>query len=186
MRAELTINHKPGQLVQSLRSAFGEHNRGALEASALALKSPSSANSISFAAYGPGLLVMAWPTPGRLVLFIESSGGRLRKAAEDVWKLVHGNDQGLNPKLASLVLFDEDANDDIAQARIGLGENVKRTEIAGPIVVAVLTAVLLTVAIAGFNASWDLAVGSIPAFAAAILALGLLVIDTRRKRLVWE
>lgn len=186
MRAELTISHKPGDLVGSLRSAFGAHNPTALAASTLAAKSPSSASSINFAAHGPGLLVLAWATSGRLFLFVESSEGRLRKAAEDVWQLVHSNGQSLDPRLESLLLFDEDSNDDIARAGVGLGENASRNEIAIPMSVGVITAVVVLVAIVGFGASWDLAVGSIPALVAAILAVGWLLADTRRKKLVWR
>jgi hypothetical protein len=186
MRAELTISHKPGELVGALRNAFGEDNPAALQVSALAAKSPSSASAINFAAFGPGLLVMAWVTPGQLFLYVESSEGRLRKAAADVWNVVNRDNGGLKPKLDSLTLFDEDSNDVIAEAGVGFGENARRSEIAIPTVIGGVTAVVLALAIAVFDASWDLALGSVPAFVAAILALGLLVVDTRNKKLVWR
>lgn len=129
---------------------------------------------------------MAWATSGRLFLFVESSEGRLRKAAEDVWQLVHSSDGGLDPKLDSLLLFDEDSNDNIARAGVGLEENLRRNEIAIPISVGAITAVVVLVAVVGYGATWDLAIGSIPALVAAIIAAGWLLADTRARKLVWR
>jgi hypothetical protein len=186
VRAELTISHRAGGLIGSLQEAFGAHEEEALQASALATKSPSSTSAITYAARGPGLVVMAWPTPRRTYLFVESSEGRLRKAAEDVWRVIHSNAPGLKPKLNSLVLLDEGSNDEIALATVGLRDNVRRAEIMGPIAIGLATALVVAVAVGGFDASASLAIGSIPAFVAAILALAWLAIDVRSRKLVWH
>jgi hypothetical protein len=186
VRAELTIAHEQGDLVSALEQVFGENEAAALHASALAQKSPSSAASITYSAYGPGLLVMAWPTPRRLFLYVESSGGRLRKASADVWDVIIDGGRQLKPKLKSLVLLDEDANDEIALAAVGLAANIKRPELYVTAVTGILTAMVLVVAIAAFGAAGDLLIGSIPALVAAILALGWLINDVRSKKLVWQ
>ncbi len=185
MRAQLSISHRQ-DLVDALRQTFGAHDPEALRTSALAEKSPSSAASISYAAFGQGFRVMAWVTPGQLFLYLESSEGRLRKATNGAWQLILRNAKAHHPKLDSLVLLDEDSNDEIAQAGVGFEENLKRVEIVAPLAIGAATIAVLVVAIAGFGGSWDLAVGSIPAFVAAILALLWLLVDIRKKRLVWS
>jgi hypothetical protein len=129
---------------------------------------------------------MAWSTPGRMRLFVESSEGRLRKAADDVWRVVHGNARELKPKLESLILLDEDSNDEIARAAVGLREHVTRAELVTPIVIGVATALVLATATAVNDAPPDLAIGSIPAFIAAILALVWLAVDVHSRKLVWR
>lgn len=186
MRAELTISHRAGGLIDALQEAFGDHEEEVLQTSALAAKSPNSASAIAYAARGPGLVVMAWPTPRRTHLFVESSEGRLRKAAEDVWRVIHGSASELKPELDSLVLLDEGSNDEIALAAVGLRDNIRRAEIMGPIVIGLATALVIAVAIGSFDAPVSLAIGSVPAFVAAVLALGWLTIDVRNRKLVWH
>lgn len=186
MRAQLQISHRDGEIVNVLKAAFGQHDQKALKASGFASKSPDTAKSITFAALTPEYLVMAWITAGQVRLYVESHKGQLRDAADQTWQGVRQHGKRLRPKLQSLVLFDEDSNDKVAEAGVGLAENAKRTEIVVPVAIGGITAAFLAVAVVGFGASWDLAVGSIPAFIAAILALMWFALDTRRGRLVWR
>jgi hypothetical protein len=129
---------------------------------------------------------MAWPTPRQLYLYVESSGGRLRRAATDVWEVIRNSQTQLNPKLNSLVLFDEDANDEVASATVGLAANIKRPELAVATATGIATVMVVGVAIIAFGAPGDLVVGSIPGLVAGILALGWLSKDVRSKKLVWQ
>jgi hypothetical protein len=185
MRAELVIGHRSGSLVSSLEEAFGQHRPETLASSVLAAKSPKSATSITYAGSGPGVQVLAWPTEGRLYLYVESSG-RLRSAAGDVWDNVRKKGSGLHPKLERLVLFDEDANDQIAEASVGLIANLRRPELFLTLGTGVVSAAWLAVALAAFEATGDLVLGAIPALVAAILAVVILIADLRSKRLVWR
>ena len=186
VRAQLQISHRKDAGKKALEAAFGKHSTAVLEASSFKSKSPDSANSISFAAEGPDLRVLAWITSTEMRLYVESQAGQLRDAARQTWQLMHKNGRGHKLKLESLVLFDEDSNDKIAEARVGLAENVRRTEIAIPLVVGAVTAIVLLVAAIGFDAPLDLAVGSIPALAAAILVLMWFALDSWRGKLVWQ
>jgi len=123
MRAELTIRHKKGELIPVLSQIFGANTAAALKASALAKKSPKTAKSIQYAAYAPGLIVMAWDTPEEIVLYVESDGGRLRKAASQVWTATRKGCKHHRLRLDSLVLLDEDKGDQIATASVGLAAN---------------------------------------------------------------
>jgi hypothetical protein len=186
MRAELTIKHLPGDLISALVPVLGSHNPAALAGSAMMRKSPRSAAAISYAAHIPGLVVMAWPTPGQVVLYVESSGGRLRRGAGDIWQVVRNAVPDLRPSLDSLVLLDEDANDELAFAEVGVAANLKRPELRYAFVLGIVTAVWLTIALAAFDATGALVLGSIPAILAAVIAAGVLVADSRSKRLVWR
>lgn len=186
MRAELTIEHASGDLVAALEAVLGQHNPAALAASALQQKSPASSGAITYSAVGPAFIVMAWPTPERLFLYVESSGGRLRRAAGDVWDVIRRGGSSLDPTIRSVVLFDEDANDEIATARVGLTANLERRELQYTIIVGVVTTAWLTVALAAFDATGDLVLGAVPALVATALASVALVADTKRQRLVWK
>jgi hypothetical protein len=186
MRAELVIEHQAGDPLVALRAAFGEHNAAALEQSSFARKSPRSAAAITYAGVGPGLVLLAWPTEKQLYLYVESSGGRLRKSAADVWDIVRKGDPGLRAKLKSLVLFDEDANDTVVEANVGLLPNLRRPELFLTLATGAASAMWLVVAVTAFDATGDLVLGAIPALVAAILALVILAVDVRSKSLVWK
>jgi hypothetical protein len=121
MRAQLVIEHRSGDFLPTLRAAFGPHDPQALQTSAFARKSPRSAQAFRYAGVSPDFVVMAWPTEGRLDLYVESSSGRLRTSALQVWEIVRKGKHKLRPQLKSLVLFDEDTNDAVARADVGAG-----------------------------------------------------------------
>lgn len=186
VRAELTIEHADGDLVAALEAVLGPHDATALAQSLLAQKSPASGSAITYSSYGPAFLVMAWPTPRQLYLYIESSGGRLRRAAGDVWELVQNGGTGLCPNLKSLVLLDEDANDEIATAAVGFEANLQRPEVRYTLWTGLATGVWLALALTMFSATGNLVLGAIPALLAALIAAVVLVVDSRKKRLVWR
>ena len=141
---------------------------------------------MTYAAIGGGWLLMAWPTPQQLFLYIESTGGRLRRAAGDAWDVVRHSTADLDPHLTSLVLLDEDANDEIAVAGVGLGPNLDRWELRLAFGVGIASLIWLTVALSLFNATSDLVLGAIPTFVAAVIAAIVLTRDIRHQRLVWR
>lgn len=190
MRAELTILHRQGDAIAALSAAFGPHNPAALALSAFAQKSPQSAQSIAYAVFQSQLILLAWPTPERLVIYVEATGGRLRRSSAQVWDGTRRAMNGLKPRLESLVLLDEDKGDEIATAAVGLAANAKRSEFIASGLTGVGTAIVLVLAatrlFADFRLSSDLAIGSIPALIAAIIALVMLVAALLNKRLIWR
>jgi len=190
MRAELTILHKQCDAVAALSRAFGPHDNSALELSAFAQKSPESAQSIAYATFQPQLILLAWSTPERLVLYVEANGGRLRRSSTQVWDGVRQAMKDLKPKLESLVLLDEDKGDEIATAAVGLAANARRSEFITTGVTGITTAIVLVLAatgpIAGFDLSSDLVIGSVPALIAAIIAVAVVSVALRSRQLVWR
>jgi hypothetical protein len=186
MRAELVIEHKSGDVLGALASAFGAHDPAVLQNSTFARKSPGTARSLAYAGIGPELVVLAWPTQAELVLFVESSGGQLRKAAAKVWDVFRKEEPALGPKLKSVILFDEDANDTVVEANVGVFANLRRPELLFTLGTGILSAIWLPIALAAFESTGDLVLGAIPALLAAILALVMLVFDVRTQSLVWK
>ncbi len=103
-----------------------------------------------------------------------------------MWDVIRRGGSSLDPTIRSVVLFDEDANDEIATARVGLTANLERRELQYTIIVGVVTTAWLTVALAAFDATGDLVLGAVPALVATALASVALVADTKRQRLVWK
>jgi hypothetical protein len=190
MRAQLTIAHNEGNVVRALEQVYGPHDDRALRASALAKKSPNSAGSIACAAFAPDLVLMAWPTPGQVVLFVESDGGRLRRVAAQAWDTTRKAAKELKPKLILLVLLDEDKGDEIATTEVGLGPNIKRPELVVAAGTGLVTTAVLGLGatgwIQGFNVTTELIIGSVPALVAAIMALVYAVAAVRGKKLVLQ
>jgi hypothetical protein len=190
MRAELTIGHKSGDVLPSLARIFGASDAAALTTSSLAAKSPGTAQSIGYAAYAPGLILLAWDTPDQVVLYVESAGGRLRDAASKVWTATHKGCRRHRLKLDSLVLLDEDKGDEIAKARVGLGANAQRAEFLTTATVGLATLAVLALALSGviegFTFTTDVAIGALPALIAAGAALLSLIRATASRRLVWK
>lgn len=190
MRAELNIGYKQGDFVAALAAAYGPNDPEARDASALAAKSPKTAGAINYAAFGPELIVMAWSTPRRVIVYVESDGGRLRQVTARVWTALQASGKNMKPRLDYLVLLDEDKNDEIAAASVGLWANFRRGDLITPIATGAITGVVLAIGaseqIAGFRVSADLVVGSIPAILAAIIALAALARAAVRRTLVWR
>lgn len=184
MRAELGIKHQ-GDFIPTLVETFGANNPAVLQGSVFAKKSPRSAASIRYSVEARGLLLLAWPTPGRLFLYVESSGGRLRETAANVWAILHTGGAAHRPELEFLVLFDEDANDGVAEARVGLSANFSR-ELTLTFITGLVSAIWIVLALAFFDVSGDTVLGAVPAFIAATIALVALLTGVRNKRLVWR
>ena len=185
MRAEFSIEHGGGDLLATLCAVLGPDDPAALGSSSLSHKSPTSANAITYSAHGPGFVLMAWPTPHQLFLYVESSG-RLRRSAEHVWDVVCNGGAGAEPRLKSLVLLDEDANDEVATAEVGFAAHVKRPEMLSAFFTGALTALWLPIALATFDATGDIVLGAIPALATPIVAAVITIVDVRRRKLVWR
>jgi hypothetical protein len=186
VRAELTIEHGDGDIVAALETVFGRHDAVALHASRFAQNSPATSASITYAAYGPTFIVMAWTTPGRLVIFVESLDGRLRRAIEGAWQAIRSAGKQFNLDLKFVVLLDEVTNDEVTVAGVGLAANLQRPELRYTLLSGVATTMWLVIALAVFSATADLVLGAIPAVLAALLAGTVLAKDLRSRRLVWR
>jgi hypothetical protein len=182
----LTISHKRGDLLRELAEALGPHEPSALLGSNFFQKAPEAAKQLQYARQGISSLVLAWATPGRLVIYVEPSGGRLRDEASSIWEIVRDNGSPLNPHLRSLSLFDEDANDQIATANVGTAAQIKRPELAVALIAGAATLVWLAFALLLFKASGDLVLGAIPSLVGGLVAGAVLRIDARAQKLVWQ
>lgn len=186
MRAELSISCQQDGMAALLESLYGASDKSALRASEFARKAPESVRTITYAARTPGLIVMASIAGKNLELYVESSGGRLREGAVTVWSAIRDDGKALKPKLGRLVLVDEDANDVIATASVGVGGSLRREDLFLPVATGVVTAVVLAgVQIFG-HVSADFLYGSTTALAVAILSIGRLLWPSRSKELVWR
>jgi hypothetical protein len=186
VRAELNISHKPGDLAGLLTQLYGAHDAAALAGSALADKAPKTAKSISYAARTHGLIVMAEFVGNRVVVYVESSGGRLRAGAVEVWGDIRDGTKPLRPKLKRLILLDEDANDEIATAAAGVAASLRREDLFVPIATGIVTALVLAAVSKYGHASSDFLYGSLPALGVAILSLGRLVSRSLSKEPKWR
>lgn len=185
VRAQLNISYKQGNVADQLGLLYGPHD--ALHASALWRKASATAESVTYAARTGGLIVMAEFVGGqKLVLYVESSGGLLRDGAGKVWSEIRDEGEALKPKLRRLVLFDEDANDLIATAAVGLGGNLRREDLFVPVATGIVTAVVLALVSALGHPSADFLYGSATALGVAILSVGRLVQSFKSKELVWR
>jgi hypothetical protein len=190
VRAELVVKYKRGDIVEVLTAAYGAHNPTALRQSKLWLGGKEAAKKVTYAASTPsGLTVMAWTSPGRAEIYVESSTGRLRSCSEKVWEAIQDNGKTLRPKrmrpkLHSLELIDPVPSDVVATASVGLGKLV-RDQLFVPVATGVVTAVVLVVAIEQ-GASQDFVYGSITALTVAILSLVRLISNARSKKLIWR
>jgi hypothetical protein len=121
----------------------------------------------------------------RAVVYVESSGGRLRSGAVEIWGEIR-DAKILKPKLDRIVLFDEDASEDIATAVAGVGASLSREDLFLPIVTGVVTALVLGGVVEFGHGSSDFVYGSIPALGVAILSIVRLLAQSRSKALVWR
>jgi hypothetical protein len=122
----------------------------------------------------------------KFILYVESSGGLLRHGSEEVWSDIRDQGKALKPRLGRLVLVDEDANDVIATAAPGVRGKLRRQDTIGPIVTAIVTALVLVAASAFGHASPDLFYGSATALVVGILYVGYIAWSLRFKELVWR
>lgn len=188
MQAQMVVTYKRGDLVEILVAAYGAHNPAALKASKLWRERQGAAKGVTYAANLPtGMTVMAWGSPGRTEVYVESTAGRLRAFSEQVWEEIltqaRRRKPKLKPRLHKCELVDE-PGDVMASASAGMLQ-VVRDQVAAPIVTGIATAVVLVVAIVR-HASEDFIYGSVTAVAVALLALGYLVYSSRTKKLVWR
>jgi hypothetical protein len=186
VRAELTISHEPGDLLRDITGALGPHEPDALLSSNFFQKAPEAAVQLQYAKQGLSSLILAWATPGRLVIYVEPSGGRLRDEASSVWEIVRDSGSKLNPRLKLLSLFDEDANDQIATAGVGTAAQIKRPELAVALIAGAATLIWLAFALLLFKAGGDLVLGAIPSLVGALVAGVVLRIDAQSQKLVWQ
>jgi len=186
MRGEIRFSHRKGDIVSLLTSLYEPHDPGALQESVLAMKAPGTAQSIVYAARTRGLTVMAERVGRkRAVVYVESSGGRLRIGAEEIWSDIRDGKM-LKPKLDKIVLFDEDASEDVATASAGVGASLSRGDLFLPIATGIVTAFVLGGVAKFGHGSADFVYGSIPALGVAILSVMRLFAQSRSKAVVWR
>jgi hypothetical protein len=185
VRAELFISHKLVDIVGVLEAAYGENDPTARDESKLAREGVGSVAGMRYAGRAPGLIVMAWTRPGRVEIYVESSTGRLRAAGQKVWEVVRETGTELSPTLQSLILFDPDENDVVAEAAIGVRQRIVGDQLFVPIITGIVTAIVLVVALVR-GASQEFLYGSITALVVAILSLGRLALILRSKELKWR
>lgn len=186
MRAEITIAHNGTDVLPLLERLYGPNDLAALRSSALWRKAPVAAQSIDYAASKIGLVVMASFVGRSLELYIESSGGQLRAGAARVWAAIRDNASEMKPKLMRLVLFDEDANDVIVEAGVGVGGRLRRQDLFVPIATGAASMLVVVLVRIFAQASPDFYYGSATAVAVAILSLARLVLPLSEKELVWR
>jgi hypothetical protein len=188
VRAELNISHKQGRdMAVALVGIYGPHDQAALEASSLWRNAPETAKSIKYATRVGGLIAMAeFVGMKRAVVYVESSGGRLREGAAGVLGDIRTGAKAIKPKLTELTLFDEAANDTIATAGAGIRGALRQEELFVPIATGVLTALVIAGVMAFGHGSVDFLYGSIVALGVAIISVIRLIVQSTSKKLVWR
>jgi hypothetical protein len=186
VRAELSISHRQGNMLGLLESLYGANDDKALEASEFARKAPISVRSIDYAARTPSLIVMAWFAPKGLEIYVESTGGRLREGAVNVWWAIRQNGKKLKPDLERLAVFDEDSNDVLVSASGGIEGRLRQDGLFVPIATGIVTVVVLMVVQTFGHASADFFYGSATALGVAIMSVGRLLWRSKTKELVWR
>jgi hypothetical protein len=146
-------------------------------------RDPSWQQLVLFATETPQWrLVLYAGGTNQLQLTIEPVQGDLRRACESVWSSVCRAGQGLRPVLDSLDIVDEGTTHVIGRGSVGLLPQGRRREFWAPIAISATTGVFV-LATGADSAALR---GAVPAFVAGLLSLGVMVIDTLRKKLVWH
>ena len=170
-----------------LKGLYGANKKAALAESALATGAPKAAQSIKYTAVTQGLVVMAeYVGTKKVVLYVESTGGLLRRGAETIWKDIRERAANLKPKLTRLVIIDERANDILASAALGVRGKVLGGEATAPILTGVVTGVVLVVALLVGNASADFVYGSATALAVAAVYIASVLRALGSKAISWR
>lgn len=186
MHAFFTIEHDRGDLFSLLPETFGPRSQDALERSLLLQRVSDKARY--YASEQPFYLIFGWRAGARtLQLIVEPTAPvDLRRACETVWRDLREHGRDMAPSLKSVTLEDQATGYTLAEAVTGLGPQVRRPELLCTGVVALLSAIWLAIALPVFGASGDLVLGAIPALGAGVVAVALVLVDSRQKKLVWS
>ena len=183
MHAQLTISHRPGDLLEPLRQSLPRENRDCLERSLVFGPASSWQNLVLFATETPQWrLVLHSVGTRQLQLTVEPVQGDLRRACESVWSSVCRAGNDLRPVLDSLDIVDEGTTHVIGRGSVGLLPQGRRREFWAPIGISVATAVFVLAT----GADGAALRGAVPSFIAGVLSLGVIAVDALRKKLVWH
>lgn len=197
--AEFMILHnkslQPEMLKARLVKKFGAEDRSALEESPL-FESGKWDNKVFYATKKPKyrlfavaslddeLQVSVEPIKGNLVETCESVWRGMKRALKAKWAL-----KARKPKLNLLKLVDDGSMDDIMKARTcTFGTELGRSENISPVIVGVVAAIYALIGFYTFASKdrGEFLAGAVSGVAAALVALFLAFLATRKGKLSWE
>jgi hypothetical protein len=115
-------------------------------------------------------------------MVVEPVHGDLKRACAAMWRTVQQATDVLAPRLERLEVVDDATDQVVTRASVGLAPQIRRKEFWLPLPVGIANGVIL--AVSGTDAATVRA--TIPGFAAAGLALAVILVDAVRRTLVWH
>lgn len=192
MYAEFFVEHDDlgaAALKARLSAKFAPENRAAVAESPL-FAGGRWDDLILFATMTPSYrLFCVAETQDRLQMVVEPVEGNLVRASEAVWSSAYDALVRLSPRLTSLRLVDNESGREIlAGAATTWGDELRRRETSGPVVLAAGTVVYSIIGGLTFasDAPGPFLAGTVPGVLAAVVALVFAAASVRKGRITWR
>jgi hypothetical protein len=190
VHAELTIKHKPGDLIAGIANALPAHNPLVVENSVALAREEALWATVELAVETPGYRLLCWANTNiELQGFVEATGqADLKEACQTVWGAFRSAVPQLEPKLGRLEIADEVTGRPLMIALPGFGARLGQRETLTATVIGTVSLVLLLVGMATFgkHTKANLAAGAAPALISGGLAVLWAALDAARGRFVWR
>ena len=175
-------------LKSRLVKKFGPEDRSVLKKSPL-FESGQWDNIVLYATEKPNYRLVAVPSQDdELQISVEPVKGNLVETCESVWRGTKRALNGCHPKLSLLKLVDSGSMD-IMKARIcTFGAELGRSENISPLIVGVVAAIYALIGFYTFASKdrGEFLAGAVSGLAAALVALALAFVATRKGKLSWK
>jgi hypothetical protein len=193
VRAELIIGHNvvdSERLAQLLESVFGVKDASALDRSPMLASGGTQWRTlVLFAAESAAYRIVCFATTTTsLQAIVEPTLGDFQHSCQTVLDGIRRALDGHKPKLQSAEIIDPVSGRSVFRAKVGFPTEIRQRQAWQPIALGVVTLLVVGVGVLTFakSSGQALAIGAIPAFVAAALAVVLLIIDSAGKRIHWE
>lgn len=188
MRAEISISHSRGDLVDAVRNVIGPHEPSALEQSVSLADAPTSRERVRYAIQTPHYRLMCWPVPpSDFQAFVEPvDHSDLRRDCAMVWNQIRDSGREMNPHLQTIEIVDSSGRV-VLKGKTGFGASLGRRETLAVGITGLATLALLIGGWVTFaqHDRLSLVSGSAPALIAAIVVGVSALLDVMRRRIVW-
>lgn len=190
MHAEMTVRHSGGALIDLLSHALQPHDPAVVARSTTLGGGANWADMIQLAAETPEARLLCFRTSDYDVqILVEPLQGDIRLACDTVWTAIHRSAGQLGPSLRSLTVLDDATGREVAYAGVGFATGIAaRRDLWVALTTAVIAILIILIAVGTSSKATivGIAIGAVPALVGGAYALGSLILDARKRTLVWR
>lgn len=184
LRAQFEIYHEQPDLLDKIQEAYPAVPT-ALFDSPFFSTNPAR-NRIVFATATRDVIVICVPASiDQLDVTVETTESDIRQASENAWRTIRRCGRKHKLRIASLTLVDGESGDTVATGTSSWRNAIEQRDLWGVFATAIAEAAwLLALRVAGVADVGLVALGAVPAFGAAVVAV--VVMRARARRLYWR